>query len=269
MEQNEILVIKCTNPECGKKIRLKRPEKTVVLSVGCPHCGNKMRVKVPGKSSETVAPAESTVGTQPHKPEKSVTNNSGKVVDKASSVPDFSQAEPICIGSDFKVGTKYEELCPHCKKHTLVFSPSKPGHKEFACPKCNGRITAEVHQPTKSIHGGTEEVKFIRGKLILLRKNWFNKDYILREGRNIIGREDASAPSDISIKGDNTMSRRSVQIDMNQTEHGFFYKLTVIKAANPVVHNGAMLMNGESILLNFGDTIVMGKTKFRFDRLDS
>lgn len=268
MEQNEILVINCTNPECGKKIRLKRPEKTVVLTVGCPHCGNKMRIKVPGKSSETVSSGTQASGTQPSQPERSRPDTTGNVK-KDPSAPDFSQAEPICIGTDYKVGELYEELCPHCKKHKLGFNSSKPGHKDFTCPLCHGRITAEVHQHTKPIQVVTEEVPFIRGKLILLRKSWFNKEYPLREGRNIIGREDASAPSDIAIKGDNTMSRRSVQIDMNRTEKGFFYKLTVIKAANPVIHNGAMLMNGESISLNFGDTIVMGKTKFRFDRLDS
>ena len=40
----------------------------------------------------------------------------------------------------------------------------------------------------------------------------------------------------------------------------------IIKAVNPVIHNGSVLMNGESVSLNFGDTIVMGTTKFRFDR---
>lgn len=242
MEQNELLVLKCVNPECAKQIKLKRPEKTGVYPIACPNCGKKMRVKITGKTPQEI------LATPP--------------------APDFSNVEPICLGTDFKVGEKYEEKCPHCKDHILVFQSSKPGHKEFACPRCKGRITAEVRQPTKTVHADSDVLQLIRGKLVLLRKNWFNKDYPLREGRNIVGREDASAPSDISIKGDNTMSRRSVQIDMNHTGHGYSFKLTVIKAANPVIHNGSVLMNGESVSLNFGDTIVMGSTKFRFDRLD-
>ncbi len=143
-------------------------------------------------------------------------------------------------------------------------SSRKCPDKAFACPRCKGPLKAFVKQKTKP--HASDSAQFIRGKLVLLRKYLLNKDFPLREGRNIIGREDASAPSDISIKGDKTMSRRSVQIDMNTTENGYTFKLTVIKAVNPVIHNGSVLMNGESVSLNFGDTIVMGTTKFRFDR---
>ncbi len=107
-----------------------------------------------------------------------------------------------------------------------------------------------------------------KGKLTLLRKGWVNKNYHLNEGKNVIGRHDESEMSDISIKNDSAMSRRSVEIEVRRTDKGYLFKLTVLKATNPVLHNNSPLMAGESVSLNFGDSIVIGKTKFRFDKDD-
>ncbi len=235
MAQNEVLVLRCQNKECSRPIKIKRPAKSGIYPIACPHCSAKMRVRIPGMDA---APAP--------------------------DVPDNSKAEPIAFSDTFIVNERYEVECPHCHAHKISFQSKVPGDKAFACPRCKGPLKAFVKQKTKP--HASDSAQFIRGKLVLLRKYLLNKDFPLREGRNIIGREDASAPSDISIKGDKTMSRRSVQMDMNTTENGYTFKLTVIKAVNPVIHNGSVLMNGESVSLNFGDTIVMGTTKFRFDR---
>lgn len=237
MAQNEVLVLRCQNKECARQIKIKRPAKSGIYPIACPHCSAKMRVRIPGMDAAAAPAADS---------------------------PDNSKAEPIAFSDTFIVNERYEVECPHCHSHKISFQSKVPGDKAFACPRCKGPLKAFVKHKTKP--HASDSVQFIRGKLVLLRKYLLNKEFPLREGRNIIGREDASAPSDISIKGDKTMSRRSVQIDMNTTENGYTFKLTVIKAANPVIHNGSVLMNGESVSLNFGDTIVMGTTKFRFDR---
>ena len=88
---------------------------------------------------------------------------------------------------------------------------------------------------------------------------------MLSEGRNTIGRYDEDVNSDIAIKNDPSMSRRSVEIYVLHSMKGYEFKLTVLKATNPVLHNGHPIADGESVSLNFGDSIVMGKTKFRFD----
>ena len=217
MAQNEVLVLRCQNKECSRPIKIKRPAKSGIYPIACPHCSAKIRVRIPGMDAAPVP-----------------------------DVPDNSKAEPIAFSDTFIVNERYEVVCPHCHAHKISFQSKVPGDKAFACPRCKGPLKAFVKQKTKP--HASDSAQFIRGKLVLLRKYLLNKDFPLREGRNIIGREDASAPSDISIKGDKTMSRRSVQIDMNTTE------------------NGSVLMNGESVSLNFGDTIVMGTTKFRFDR---
>ena len=62
------------------------------------------------------------------------------------------------------------------------------------------------------------------------------------------------------------MSRRSVQVEVVCTERGYTFRLTVLNATNPVLHNDRQLKPGESVSLNFGDSITMGKTRFRFEK---
>jgi hypothetical protein len=88
----------------------------------------------------------------------------------------------------------------------------------------------------------------------------------LSDGKNVVGRYDESKNSDIAIKNDSAMSRRSIEIDVMHSDKGYAFKLTVLSATNPVLHNNNPLMPGESISLNFGDSIILGKTKFRFDK---
>lgn len=62
------------------------------------------------------------------------------------------------------------------------------------------------------------------------------------------------------------MSRQSVEIDVDHHDKGYSFKLTVKNSTNPVLHNNKPLATGDSISLNFGDSIILGKTKFRFDK---
>jgi hypothetical protein len=145
------------------------------------------------------------------------------------------------------------------------FVTEKPGHRTISCPACKGKCGLSVRGKTLPIEL-TNTIQAIHGKLILLRKGWLNKDYRLFDGKNIVGRYDESKSSDIAIKNDPTMSRRSIEIDVIHSENGYSFKLTVLSATNPVLHNNNPLMPGESISLNFGDSITLGKTKFRFDK---
>ena len=247
MAEKSILAFKCLNGECGQTIKLPRPEKSGIYNVTCPHCGVTKQLKLRGLDA---------IG--------GATAGNGKA-DETPAVPDNSAKPVIEIEDDFVVGVKYKIRCPHCGKVEFGFVTEKPGHRAIPCPRCKGKCGVDVRKKTEVILV-TDQLQLIKGKLVLLRKGWLNKDYRLHEGRNIIGRYDESAMSDIAIKNDPSMSRRSVQIDVMHTEKGYTFKLTVLKSLNPVLHNNNPLMAGESISLNFGDTIVMGKTRFRFDK---
>lgn len=104
----------------------------------------------------------------------------------------------------------------------------------------------------------------VRGKIVLLRPG--AQEFLLREGSFTIGRSEDN-PCDINIQGDPGISRCSAQIDVTNNGGNVFYKLTALNATNPVLHNYAVLPAGRSVMLNYGDTITLGKTKLRFDRI--
>lgn len=121
--------------------------------------------------------------------------------------------------------------------------------------------------------GGQERVppqrkRHFRGHVYLTHLKWFglkNEKYPLSEGKTIIGRYDPESPSDISIKGDSTMSRQSAAIVIEDEEGDFTFKLKVLNATNAIKVNGLHIKQGCSTYLEFGDVIVMGNTKFKFD----
>ncbi len=80
-----------------------------------------------------------------------------------------------------------------------------------------------------------------------------------------IGRKDRNEPSEISLN-DDYVSRQSAVIEPIRNESGFLYKFTVLRASNPVFVNGRELLVGNSIYLNYGDTIKLGKTTLTFKK---
>lgn len=108
----------------------------------------------------------------------------------------------------------------------------------------------------------------LRESLFLTRKKLFGliaERYKLSEGKTIIGREDDDEPSDISLTGDDTISRRSISIDIVPDDYGFDYILKVLNAANPVRVNGKQIRVGEKTYLDLGDVITVGHTNLKFD----
>lgn len=244
MADSTYLAFNCLNPECGKLIKFKRPAKTGVYAVTCPHCKFTKNLKLNGQDSVETPPA-------PAPAPKTAPDNSGK--------------PEIELDEDFNVGNTYRVKCPHCNVQEFGFKAEKPGPRVVACPSCKGKCKFDVRERTV-VYDSSDVFQECNGKLTLLRKGWLNKTYPLRPGRNTIGRHDEDLPSDISIKNDTSMSRRSVSIEVNHSDLGYSFKLTVLKATNAISHNGRPLTQGESISLNFGDVIVMGKTKFRFEK---
>ncbi len=108
----------------------------------------------------------------------------------------------------------------------------------------------------------------LKESLFLTRKKFMGlvaKRYKLSEGQTIIGRDDDEDPSDISIYGDDTISRWSISINIVPDEYGFDYILKVLNASNPVRVNGKQIRVGEKVYLDLGDVITIGHTNLKFD----
>lgn len=108
----------------------------------------------------------------------------------------------------------------------------------------------------------------LKESLFLTRKKFMGlvaERYKLSEGQTIIGRDDDEDPSDISISGDDTISRRSISINIVPDEYGFDYILKVLNASNPVRVNGKQIRVGEKVYLDLGDVITIGHTNLKFD----
>ncbi len=191
------------------------------------------------------------------------------------------------------VGRIYQTKCPECNG-TVILSPKDTKPMKTHCIYCKAIIVtkavtreevakapeepAPVASPKKESQpagkqkektakpvNNTMKVKMgkgLEGKAKLVWGGLFNrKKYILHKGENTIGRRDAERPSDLMFD-DEYMSRQSVKIEVQKAAKGNFYKLTVLRTANPVLVNGEELKEGDNVYINFGDTIAMGYNTF-------
>lgn len=236
------MAFKCLNPECQKNIRIRIPTKTGVYKIACPHCGTVKNIKLKGLDA---------FGSQK---EDGVAPGNGN-----------SARQTIDLGDDFYIKQSYTVKCPHCQEEGIDIYKETPGQGIALCPKCKGCVEFTARKPTETIIK-SESIQRFRGRLVLLRRGWINKGYHLKDGSNIVGRYDESKVSDVSIKGDSSMSRQSVEIFVEHHDKGYSFKLTVRNSTNPVLHNNKPLAAGDSISLNFGDSIILGRTKFRFEK---
>ena len=152
--------------------------------------------------------------------------------------------------------------------------------EELRCPKCQS-VQTYVYEAAKGEGENTEtrpvekvnktkpvqkNFNICRGCLVQKRGH-FRSDRIfeLAGKETIVGRQDADAPCDVMVD-DPTMSRRSISITAETKSAGIIYKLTVLNATNKVKHNGRALSAGMGEYLEFGDTIVLGRTTFKFEK---
>ena len=108
----------------------------------------------------------------------------------------------------------------------------------------------------------------IRGRAFLTHIRWlglYNQKYPLYGGKTIVGRYDEENQSDIAIKGDIMMSRRSIAISIEDEDGEFVFKLKVLRAANPVKVNDIQIKEGHTTYIENGDIILLGKSKFKFE----
>lgn len=220
--------------------------------------------------------------------------NSGNplIIPVLSKAVESSKVKGVYIMQDkAEVGRIYQMICPRCKK-TLIVKAKEPKTFIETCCYCNTKTAvvgtvkkAEAEESeslkqadqTNADNGNedepqrlkTEKVKMAPSKSSqsLAKLVWGGflrrKSYLLHEGVNYIGRNDSEIPSDVNID-DGYVSRRSILIEVERGPKGFNYKLTVKKCTNPVLVNGKEQEVGNSIYLNYGDTILVGNTTLTF-----
>lgn len=254
MADQSVLQFKCNNPECQKLYPVKWVPQGGVFDVVCPVCKKKQKIRIPPKPA---APAGDVAGAAQPKPDPQPTP------EPEPKTPNYASAQPQSIGLVLKVNDTADISCPHCGGTThFEGSDHASASKTIKCTICQGPMIIKIVNPTK--HLSPTGIMSKRGKLQISKLGFLRKNFDLKVGSNIIGRRDADCHSDIEFD-DPTMSRRSANLVVSINEKGgFFFELKVLNATNPVLVNGQEYHVDDSIYLNYGDTIVMGRTTIRF-----
>lgn len=289
---NEAIGIKC--PQCGKTLKVKKPSKPGCYQITCIGCNHAIKLQLRTKPIK--------LEENPSAPAEEKNKRQFPLLGKAESVE--GKEGVYRVKTLANINQPYAFLCPKCGKPVLM-QATKPGLKAVPCKLCGTKTyikavdpvveaekkaaaekaavekaakKAEKSNSAKSKQKASEDQ--VPAKTIKVRsKNnrstgmltWGNifrrKKFVLQEGSYTIGRKDDTYPSDIEFN-DDEMSRRSVLLEVTEKNGGFFYKLTVKKAMNPVLHNNKELAEQESVYLNFGDAFQLGRTVIHFKKVD-
>ncbi len=175
------------------------------------------------------------------------------------------------------VGMMYALHCPDCG-FELAKKIQNTGIHKHICPQCKTVVGFGAIAQSTTV-GGEKEQQEQQEKKPTVHFNmgggmgeivWSHllctKRYKLGTETVTIGRKDKNEPSTISLS-DDYVSRRSVTIEPLKTDKGFLFKFTVQRTSNPIFVNDREIMVGNSIYLNYGDNIKMGKTTLTFRQL--
>ncbi|MBR3831294.1 MAG: hypothetical protein IKJ52_08610 [Muribaculaceae bacterium] len=178
---------------------------------------------------------------------------------------DKKKGKILLLLKKLTAGKSAKVSCPFCKNEESRCFDEK-GRYEVKCEFCGNSFFIDVIPVTEDVKRGLP----YKGKIRLLRRLWFSKDFPLHSGANIIGRYEPQETINphIAIENDDSISRRAITIIVTKDEQlgGFFFKLKVHKNVNVVLHNNVKLKEGDEANLNYGDTIVLGRTKLRFEK---
>lgn len=211
-------------------------------------------------------------------------------------IPQLADGGAYIVKNRAVIGMVYAIKCPKCQKNLYVQAQSTKTHKT-TCKGCgtpiyflgkvgqNNVVNGQQSDKLKeSMENGSQEkvnnqekeepdekrsgtVKFAKPNAKLVWGSVLNRKSfeIKRMGDYYIGRDDDEVISDISIH-DDYVSRRSILISIipKAGSRDCSYKMTIKKASNPVRVNGQEKAVGESIFLNYGDTILVGNTTLTF-----
>ena len=243
---NEKQIILVTCPECKKQMRMRNPQTPGVYKITCPFCGKPFPVKIVD-SNKQLEPAPQPAPKPAPQP--------------ADNAPVVEQFCSSC-------GMKLRIRNPQSGQHNVRW-PKCQSVQTYVYEAANGEDENTETRPVEKVNKTKPVQKnfnICRGCLVQKRGH-FRSDRIfeLAGKETIVGRQDTDAPCDVMVD-DPTMSRRSISITAETKSAGIIYKLTVLNATNKVKHNGRALSAGMGEYLEFGDTIVLGRTTFKFEK---
>lgn len=230
METKVVIDVVCIH--CGSKIQLQKKVRQTQCKLLCPACKKELYILF---DTEQDPQTYSFLSVTPNSPNSKSTQENSDGNQTISEAEKKAKKDKTIYKKDKKEAYSYDDI---------------PGEDDENTEKKNKK------RPK------------LRETLFLTKKKFLGlvaERYKLSEGQTIIGRDDDDDPSDISITGDATISRRSISINIVPDEYGFDYILKVLNAANPVKVNGKQVRVGEKVYLDLGDIITIGHTNLKFD----
>lgn len=216
-------ILDITCPYCKNAIRMRNPKKAGTYELQCPHCSKKFRMTMVDREEDPYEQANRQAAEQAAAQRAAEQAAAQRAAEQAAAQRAAEQAA--------------------AQRAAQQAAAQQPG---MVNPK-------PASKPTKLLRTGTFEAGCLKVKQVR---------YDLDREVTVVGRQSMESPSDISIAGDETMSRRSVAIICDQVN----YKLQVLNATNPVIFNDRKLNTGDCVYLTFGDKFVLGKTLIIFEK---
>jgi hypothetical protein len=176
---------------------------------------------------------------------------------------------------EFNIKPKESDLlkCQTVDCDGLLVKPDRgDGIYSSVCDKCGQEYSiiiqsGEIYKVIMKTPLPPSPIKSVKMKLVLGRFLG-RKEYELSKGTHYVGRLDSANNSDLAIK-DKFASSKSLRIDVNENGGSLVYRMTVERAMNPVYHNNRELMVGDIVYLTYGDTLRLGKTLVKIEKIKS
>ncbi|MGM9796437.1 MAG: FHA domain-containing protein [Parabacteroides sp.] len=165
--------------------------------------------------------------------------------------------------------------CPHCLIGLKVDEGKIPlGLTSFKCPQCKRAIPVSLLSKNKKEQDSEPETTLIHsiktgmGQLTVLPDEHTDEQHFsLSEGRSIVGRKSNASKATFPIQtGDRTMSREHAIIEVKKDgKGGYKHYLSDNNSKNHTLYNNNYLGDGEVVVLNDNDEIILGHTVIRFN----
>lgn len=164
--------------------------------------------------------------------------------------------------------------CPHCHVGLKVDEGKIPlGITSFKCPKCKQHIPVSLLSSASRPENESDTVlvqplKTSLGRItVLADADTPEQTFPLYEGIAIAGRKSTASKATIGIvTGDKSMSREHICIEVKKdAKGGYKHYLSDNNSKNHTLYNSNYLEEGEVVVLQDNDEIIIGRTVLRFN----
>lgn len=281
----------CSNPACQREFPYYKPSVPGKYNVACPFCQQQNEIEVtadvPSQSQqpEPKPKQELALGLQEdgsYRFRCKQCNAAVRVPKKLVKPGQNVLPCPKCktTNSFTRPFTEEELLCcseAGCNGHIIRPSQAGDGIYSSECDTCHAKYSIIMHEgKVNKVSRKTDAAPATETldsdwapsepTMRLVTGGLFNKRYYnLSRGTHYVGRHDQFEPSNFQLH-DDTVSRRSLRIDVMQVGDGTTYKMTVQRAFNPVFHNNRELHTGDIVYLYYGDRIKIGQSIIKVEK---